>query len=67
MPREKCPCCKTGFIDKVSHGDYPGDYDYWCSNSDCFYNEDAKERAEERWQDYLENTWQDDDGERHYY
>lgn len=63
----RCPYCKTGTISRTHHGDYPGDYDDWCSTPDCAFNEAPQERADERWADYLADTWVDDDGERHYY
>lgn len=65
--QEKCPYCATGVIENVSYGDREWESDDWCSNDDCLFNEGPKERADDRWQDYLENTWEDDDGERHYY
>lgn len=64
---ERCPHCKTGTISRVDHGDYPGDHDHWCSTLECVFNEGPLERADERLARYMEDTWADDDGERHYY
>lgn len=63
----RCPYCKTGIISRVDHGDYPGDYDHWCSTEGCTFNEEPQARADERHAEYLADTWEDDDGERHYY
>lgn len=64
---EKCPYCQSGLIERIEHGDYPGDFDYWCTTPDCFFNQDAQDRADERWNEYLNDTWEDEHGERHYY
>jgi hypothetical protein len=62
----RCPCCQTGIIEAVAYDDY-GNFDYWCSNFPCLFNNDAKDSAKERWSDYLNDTYEDEHGERHYY
>lgn len=64
---EKCDYCGIGTVYQDEWGEYPGQWDYRCTTAECHLNVIADVAAEERWQDYLNDTYLDEYGDRQYY
>lgn len=62
----KCPACNQRLYE-YQWGDRECDVDTLCSDDDCPFNDDMKKLAEQRYQDYLDDTYPDGQGGREYW